>query len=204
MLNVGLIQCNCYNCDMFITAQVKYINKSWVSNWFMPFNPQMHQGLSWSVKFLTLHLTHNKISPRRGRTLFCLFNGISVKVLTAKDITRLIMPSLSSPCLPLRLNHSSITLPSLRLSGMVTWVHAILSSMENALWMEHQQKHMIAYLLWRARRKKKQQKKFSGGRCSVNSCMLEFMTILTPWGACSLNLNAVSSGQAMVLIVHVV
>lgn len=67
-------------------------------------------------------------------------HGVTMKpceVLTANDITRLIMPSLSSPCLPLRLNHSSTTFPSRRFSGMVTCVHAILSSMEKALWMAH-------------------------------------------------------------------
>lgn len=44
------------------------------------------------------------------------------------------MPSLSSPCLPLRLYHLSSTLPCLRDSGMVMWVHAMRSSMEKALW----------------------------------------------------------------------
>lgn len=53
--------------------------------------------------------------------------------LTAKDMTRLIMPSLSSPCLPLKLYHSSTTVPSRRPSGIVTCVHAMRSSMENAL-----------------------------------------------------------------------
>ncbi|KAF3833340.1 hypothetical protein F7725_027005 [Dissostichus mawsoni] len=49
-------------------------------------------------------------------------SGVSTResALTAKDITRLIMPSLSSPCRPLRVNHSSTTLPPRRLSGMVT------------------------------------------------------------------------------------
>lgn len=142
-----------------------------------------------SVSAQVLHdlLTVTTSLNQKKNMFECFQYLLSVNVLTAKDITRLIMPSLSSPCLPLRLNHSSTTLPSLKPSGMVTWVHAILSSMENALWMEHKKRqmekhnkphahHITKYK--HAERKSKKKRGFSLGCCSINSAILEFETNL--------------------------
>lgn len=81
-----------------------------------------------------LLLLQSKIPPSHYVESFSPFFLPPQTWLTVYDITRLIIPSLSSPCLPLRLYHSSSTFPCFRDSGIVMCVQAMRSSIEKARW----------------------------------------------------------------------